>query len=546
MRKTTAILTLALLASVVQVPTTTRASAPPRSISPAGQLNIVAVNAKQGRVLGINRFLAMFELGRALRFRPQAFDGGFNGSVTEPDVFVLSEFRASNLEIFERLQKQRFDTKYQIVGPPDAAAAIIANTETVAVQGDPVRWSDVCTDPDNPPDGRAVRDYQFIRFTELATGTPFVVAGMHLAKDYATTGQPDCLDRNIQELRNQLAGETAATFVAGDFNKSAVQTVYECDPDEQSAPMSWWLRMTAPSDGGRPFFDSVREWHRSTGESLKDEWTHEQKTTKELCDGSMRFRRTRIDYIFETGAVIAQAHTDHPGWAGPEPGTRNPDAYKYSDHRFVWGRFVIAGPPQPASPSTQRFKDGEISVTWQPVEGASGYLILRGIGQHAFNEFQTVSAETTSFLDTFTDDGRLYTYAIAALAENGAQGLESGSASAIADASGPHVAGVLPFDDRRGFEIWRNIEVRFDERVAPDSVTNDLIQLYLNGRRVRGVVRQKSSRRDVFNPAFPLRKGKEYNARTDGVRDGLGNRGQTFGWNFFTVEPPPKKHRKRR
>jgi hypothetical protein len=104
MRRKAAILALVLLASLVQLPGYTRASsAPPRRSSPAGQLNIITINGKQGRILGINRFLAMFELGRALRYRPQAFDGGFQGSVTAPDVLVLEEFRASNLEIFERL-----------------------------------------------------------------------------------------------------------------------------------------------------------------------------------------------------------------------------------------------------------------------------------------------------------------------------------------------------------------------------------------------------------------------------------------------------------
>ncbi|MEA2434181.1 MAG: large repetitive protein [Actinomycetota bacterium] len=546
MRRKAAIVALGLLASTLHTPVSTLASAPPRQVSPGGQINIVTINAKQNRVLGINRFLAMFELGRALRFRPKAFDGGFNGSVTEPDVLVLTEFRASNLEIFERLLKQRFDTKYRIIGPADAAAAIIANTETVTAVEDPVRWSDVCTDADNPPDGRAVRDYQFQRFTEIATGTPFVVAGMHLAKDYRVTGQAQCLERNIQELRDQLAGETAATFVAGDFNKRAVEIVHECDPEEQSPSLIWWRQMTDPSDGGRTYVDAVREWHLVHGRSMADEWTHEQKTTKLLCDGSERFRRTRIDYIFSTGAVVAQASADAPGWAGPLPGQRNPDNYKYSDHRFVWGRFVISGPPQPAAPTTEERKDGEVFLTWQPVEGAVGYVLLRALADRQFNVLQRLPGETTSFTDSFTEDGRLYNYSIAAVGQDGGQGLESRNTTAIADSSGPHVIGVLPFDDARDVEVWRTIEVRFDEGVDPDSVTGDVIELTLGGRRVSGTVKQKSARRLVFNPAFPLKKGKVYKARTNGIRDRLGNRGQTFGWNFTTQAPPPKKHPRRR
>jgi hypothetical protein len=546
MRTKAAILTLALLASLVTIPEVVRASAPPRQTSPSGQINIVTINAKQNRVLGIKRFLAMFELGRALRYRPAAFDGGFGGSVTEPDIVIMEEFRPSNLEIFERLLKQRFDAKYRIVGPTDAAATIIANTDTVAMQGEAVRWADVCTDADNPPDGRAVRDYQFIRFTEIQTGVAFVVAGMHLAKSYQMTGQSECLERNIAEMRDELSGETAPTFVAGDFNKRAVAQVHECDPEELSPPVLWWRSMTDPSDGGRPFVDAVLEWHRSHGQSIADEWTHEQKATKVLCNGDVRFRRTRIDYIFSTGAVVAQAHADHPGWAGEFPGQRDPENYKYSDHRFVWGRFIISGPPAPQPPTTEERKGGDVFLTWQPVEGAVGYVLLRGIKGRSYNVIQSVPSSTTSFTDTFTEDARDYKYSVAAVGSDGGQGLESEPTAAVADSSGPHVIGTLPNDDARDVDVWRTIQVRFEERVDPASVTNDLIELYLGGRRVRGTVRQKSARRIVFNPSFPLKKGKQYRARTNGVRDKLGNRGQTFGWNFSTVKPPPRKHHRRR
>jgi hypothetical protein len=391
-----------------------------------------------------------------------------------------------------------------------------------------------------------VRDYQFIRFTEIATGTPFVVAGMHLAKGYAMTGQAKCLERNVAELRRQLASETAATFVAGDFNKRAVATVYECDPEELSPPLEWWMEMTDPSDGGRVFVDAVRDFHRAHGQSLADEWTHEQKTSKILCNGSERFRRTRIDYIFSTGAVVAQAHADHPGWGGPIAGQRHVENFKYSDHRFVWGRFIISGPPRPAAPTTEERKDGEVFVTWQPVEGATSYVVMRGIGGHEYDVLQRTASVATTFSDTFTEDGRFYRYSIAAVGADGGQGLESKATSAIADASGPDVIGVLPRAGSRGVGVGKKLQVRFDERIDPASVTNDSIQLWLGNRRVRGRVNVKGSRLLAFNPSGPLKKGKDYRAVSHGLRDGLGNRGERFGWHFVTVEPPPKKPRKHR
>ena len=52
-------------------------------------------------------------------------------------------------------------------------------------------------------------------------------------------------------------------------------------------------------------------------------------------------RRTRIDYIFAADATIAEAHADHPGWAGEEPGSHSPENFKYSDHRWVWARVAV-------------------------------------------------------------------------------------------------------------------------------------------------------------------------------------------------------------
>lgn len=546
MRKTS--VTLVLLAALVlsSVGVDAFARPPAQQTTDGGQIHVVTVNAKQGRILGIKRFLAMFELGRALRYRPEAFNGGFSGAVHAPDVMLIQEMRPSNLEIFERLLRQRFPYKYRIVGPVDAAATMIANLETVTPVGDPVRWADVCTDPNNPPDGRAVRDYQFVRFTENTTSLPFVVAAMHLAKNYSGTGQSDCLVRNIEELRSQLASETAPVVIGGDFNRRPVETMHECDMNEESAPLAWWTALTSPTDGGRAYEDSVASWHRARGESLADEWTHEQKSSTLACDGSTRFRRNRIDYLFTSGAVIAEAHADHPGWAGEDPGTRHPTNPKYSDHRWVWGRFLIGGPPQATQPTTEPGRNGLITVTWQPVEGAAEYVLYRAVGRRAYDALTRVDAATLSFRDVFTGHDKLYRYAIAAVGPEGAHGLESSGTFERADKRGPQVTSVKPRRNSSGVDIRTTIEVRFDERVDPASVTQDSIELRINGRSIGGRVRWIHGRLIKFNPTNPLRKGRDYHGIVKGVRDMLGNKGDWFGWYFRTEEPPPKKKRRRR
>ena len=543
-RLITLVLLVAMLVSSISIGAFARP--PNQQRTDGGQVKVVTINAKQGRVLGIKRFLRMFELGRGLRYRPTAFNGGFNGSVHAPDVLIIQEMRPSNLEIFERLLRQRFPYRYRIVGPVDAAATMIANLETVTQVGEVVRWSDVCTDPDNPPDGRAVRDYQFARFTENATGLPFVVTAMHLAKNYSMTGQSECLVRNINEMRSQLANETAPVIIGGDFNRRPVETMHECDPDEQTAPAAWWLAVTSPTDGGRAYPDAVLSWHRAKGESMADEWTHEQKASTLACDGSTRFRRGRIDYLFSSGAVVADAHTDHPGWAGDEPGTRHPTNPKYSDHRWLWGRFIIGGPPKATRPSTEPGRNGLITVTWQPVEGATEYVVYRAVGRRSYDALARVDATTLAFRDAFTGHDKRYRYAITAVGPEGAHGLESGGTWERADRRGPQVTSVIPRRGATGVDIRKTLEVRFDERVDPSSVTQDSIALRLNGRSIAGKVVWQHGRLMTFNPRFPLKKGKEYHGIVRGLRDMLGNKSEWFGWVFTTQEPPPKKKRRHR
>ena len=67
---------LTLLLSLASVQPAAGQSTPDIKQSPPGQVTIVTINMRQFPILGIRRFRAMFQLSRALRRRPLAFDGG--------------------------------------------------------------------------------------------------------------------------------------------------------------------------------------------------------------------------------------------------------------------------------------------------------------------------------------------------------------------------------------------------------------------------------------------------------------------------------------
>jgi endonuclease/exonuclease/phosphatase family metal-dependent hydrolase len=536
---------LALIATAFPISFTGSARgaiAPRASTSPAGQVKIVAVNAQQNRVVGLKLFIRLFELGRALRERPPAFDGGYPGAVAAPDVLIIQEMRPSNVEIFQRLLKQRYGFKYEIIGPSDSAAVIVINTERVQLQGEVTTWPDVCTDEGHPTDGRSSRNYEFAHLIENESGAAFVVAGMHAAKNYSSTGLQDCFIRNIAELRRQLADETAPTIIGGDFNRRPVADQYECDHNEESEPQPWWSMMVTPSDGGRAYLDTVRTWNRSHHIPMSEEWTHEQIDASVECNGSSDFRRSRIDYLFSAGAGIAEAHADHPGWAGRLAGSRNPDNYQYSDHRWVWGRFGVAGPAQPARPLGLPLSGGRVEVQWAPVDQAAEYVVYRALSGHAYRILKRVPGSETTYVDGDTVNDVTYRYAVAAVVDGGAQGIESRPVYALADSRGPHVTGVRPGSGAVGVPTSSNVEVFVDEVPSTSSVGPDTIRVYANGRRIRGTVVRVSSRRLSFKPSR-LARGTRYRVVVRDLRDHLGNFGPRFQWSFTTVAPPPKKHK---
>jgi endonuclease/exonuclease/phosphatase family metal-dependent hydrolase len=509
-----------------------------------GQVAVVTINAKQNRILGLSRFLALFEVPKALRFRPEAFNGGFDGSVTAPDVIIVQEVRPSNLEILVRLLRQRFPYKYESLEPLDAAASFIVNSDTVAVQGEVTTWPDQCTTEETPTDNRPTRDYPIVHLTEVATSAPFVVAGMHMAKRYDTTGESNCVPRNIETLRAELADETAPVIIGGDFNRRAQLDPFECDRNEESAPNPWYQLLVEPPEGETVYADAVRQWHRGHGVSMEHEWTHEQRQSGVLCDQTTHFKRSRIDYLFSS-AVVAEAHADHPGWAGDEPGTRHPVNGRYSDHRYVWGRFVVSGPPRTFQPATTPGAGGRIDLAWQPSEGAAGYVVYRAQRGHAYSVLATVGADVVSYTDVFTEHGRSYRYAIAPVGPDGGIGLESRPAFEVADKKGPHVRRVTPLRNATGVDPGAVVSVRYDERVAAGSVAADTIRVFQGRRAVGGVLVVAGARLLTFDPFGRLDKGKTYRVSVGSVDDMLGNAGPSVTWEFTTVEPPPPPPKKK-
>jgi endonuclease/exonuclease/phosphatase family metal-dependent hydrolase len=528
---------IAVLLAVVLPPTSTVATpsrvtkTEPEVLSPTGQVFVVTANARQIAILDVRHFRRMLGLAVGMRNRPPAWDGGFEGAVTAPDVVVIQEISDSNLDIVNKLLKQRSAYRYEPLAAPGSATKFLVNVDTVAVQGEPETWTDPCLPggPDKNP-----RMYQLVHFTESSSGLPFTVAGIHFYKNYSGSGQDRCRERNTEELRAQLADETGPVIVGGDFNYRAKATARECDPNEDSEPNEWWASMTTPTDGGRAYVDAVYETNRRNGTPMVDEWTHEQDAPRQLCNGETTHKRSRIDYLFAAGVTVAEAHADHPGWAGEEPGTVDPENKKYSDHRFVWGRFALAGLPPPQPLTVTPASGGDINVTWPVVAGASEYYLYRAIEGHGFSLVTQLDGATGTYLDQSGEDGATYRYAIASVDAAGVQGIEAVSDPITLDATGPRVDEIVPPDGATGISRGVVVKVTFDEDVDRDSVRGNTIKLTLNGRSVPGDLDRIGSRKLTFDPLARLKKQKTYRIAVRPVKDALGNRGKSFTSTFTT------------
>lgn len=508
-------------------------------LSPPGQVVVATVNAEQANVLGLYTFKQLYQLAIALRSRPVAFDGGAVGAVSAPDVLTLQEMSIANVEILQNLLNQRSRYAYELAVADGSKAKFLYNSETLQLVGPPTAWTDPCK---SDPTGKGIRMYQFARFAEKASGLTFTLAGLHLQPRYPEAPEPSrCRVSNVAELHRQLAAETNPVIVGGDFNYRAVEKARECDPDERSNPTEWWSLMTTSLVGEPAFVDAVRETHRRNRQSLADEWTFETKVVRQTCNGAATHPRGRIDYLFARGAAVADAHADHPGWAGETPGTRHPTNRAYSDHRFVLGRFILGGPPRPQPPVAAAAKAGAIGLTWAPTENATGYALYRARPRGAYALVQRVDATTTQFADVRTTHGRSYRYAVAALGADGAQSFESRGSWATADGRGPHVSGFSPWSAATKVPLGSDIVVRYDERVAPSSVTADTVKLVRKPRhrggsemRIPGAVRLTSSHTIEFDPYGKLDRKRTYSIVVRPVLDLLGNKG-VWRWSRFTT-----------
>lgn len=505
--------------------------------SPPGQVVIASVNAKQPKVLGIYSFKRLYSMILALRNRPRAFDAGEGDAISAPDVLVIQEMSYSNLEIFQNILNQTSQFDYQIAHAEGAVSKLLYNAETVDLAGAPIPWVDPCK---TGTDGRQPRLYQYARFIEIASRVPFTVASVHLSNDYKDSGGMQCRFANAAELLRQLAGEQGASFAGGDFNFSAVKEPHECDPDERSEPTDWWTLMTSAVEGAPAFVDAAREWHRRRNVSMATAWTYEKLESTMTCLGTKARRRARLDFLFARNAVVAEAHADDPGWAWPTTPVP-PDRRRFSDHRFVWGRFVLTGPPRPEIPISTPLRAGVIDLTWEPVEGATGYIVYRKKPGEAYARLGTVDATVMSYSDARTSHGSVYRYSVAAVGANGAQGFESKAVAEVADAQGPLVIGHSPYSGAAKVARTANIYVRFGENIAPDGLHPQTIQLILKAKRARGQdrtiwgeLRASSPRLLVFNPAGPLERRRTYVVRVRAVRDRLGNPGAWSSFSFRT------------
>jgi endonuclease/exonuclease/phosphatase family metal-dependent hydrolase len=510
--------------------------APTLKFSPPGQIQLVTVNAEQMMKLSSDPKARLHHLVHSLATRPSAFDGGITGGVFSPDVIVTQEMQASNLKLFAKLLNRRFGHAYQVVGLTDTAAEFLIDTQTITTNGAVIESPDSC---DGALGGKrlSTRFYDIGQFTEKATGTNFVVAGTHLSHQYNKTSQPLCYERNILQLRTELETLSPPMFVAGDFNRRAVKEKHECDPNEQSPPAGWWLEMTAPATG-RAYTDSVQSFDKATGASMAGEWTEKQLAPSHICDGTRGRRRSRIDYIFENGAIVAQAHVDR---FSPRPRSL------YSDHRFVWGRFVIAGPPTPNAPTATAEAGGVIHVSWQPDASAEQWLVYRALGDHPYKLLDKLPPGDTSLDDSATENGELYRYSVAAIGTTGGQSAESAPARAVADSSGPNVTRATPYPRARAVPVDQRVDVFLSDRPDPNSVTAGTIRVTntTTGREIPGSLTQLGPRHLTWAPVKPpLRKATTYRVVVSGLRDRLGNAGYRYGSGFRTVAPP-KRHKHR-
>ncbi|HEV3472816.1 MAG TPA: endonuclease/exonuclease/phosphatase family protein [Actinomycetota bacterium] len=435
-----------LVSVIVLFPITSPASAAPlEETSPVSELVVVAVNARQNTPDGSR----LTELVNALRGRPVGADGRF----FSPDVIALNETPPGTLATLRDQLNSVFalPTHYEIAGTgsdDSVKGKFLVNTGGVAVIGSQT-WTDVC-DP-------TIR-YQLVNVSDKGSDATLSVGGVHFRKNYTEDGGPlTCREKNAREARAQLATQGTDGSALGDFNRRPVDVERECDPDETSASLPWYAQMTEFSTiDGRSYIDTVRQYHRANGLSMKDQWTQEWDSPSTLCDGSTGHRRNRIDYIFVSDEVATiEARVDAPGWADPVVpgaiGCSPAPACKYSDHRFVWARIALpAATPPAARPATPvgltALASGPdvVDLQWQDVTDETAYAIERSSDGTTWSKLGTTVADTVVYADRSVIENKTYHYRVSA---TNAGGSSVPSAPATATTPGAAPSGIT---DLRG------------------------------------------------------------------------------------------------
>jgi endonuclease/exonuclease/phosphatase family metal-dependent hydrolase len=253
-----------------------------------------------------------------------------------PDVVLLQEIEADGVEALAGLLEDTFSgTTFEPTGPLNRAvkSKAIVNVATNEVRDFAV-WNDACDERNR---------YLVLRLrSQSGEGSAYSVAGVHIPWDSET----ECRRQNATLIRSTVETWDDPSIAAGDFNQRAVVEQRECDLDETSEPLPWWVEMTTSDEGQGGFDDAVRVEAQRAGDPVGEQWTYEGIGPTKLCDGTTKFRRNRIDYIFVRGMPVLDAGADDPGWAGEEPGTFNcvdETDCRYSDHRFVWARLGLDG-----------------------------------------------------------------------------------------------------------------------------------------------------------------------------------------------------------
>lgn len=304
--------------------------APEERSSPAGQVIVTGINARQ---ILRHSGARMEQLALALRQRPKASDGNYYA----PDVLLVNEVSARDLGIVRNHLNRLFSSnRYAIAGEKsdEVKSKFLINSKTMTLISYR-SWADACVTD--------VR-YQLVNVRERSSDSSLSIGGVHFRTDYRGLGGRVCRNENVEKARRRLANQGGRAIVLGDFNRRAMSRQRECDPEEDSRAESWYQDMTAFSSAdGRSYLDAVREYNRGNNLTMFDEWTREREELSTLCNGTRGLRRSRIDYVFVDSTLTPiEAHADHPGWASKaQPGVircRPSPQCKYSDHRFIWGR----------------------------------------------------------------------------------------------------------------------------------------------------------------------------------------------------------------